>query len=137
MGLPDDAVVVDKDVEERSDLPVGGDDVVVEGLEAQEDGVIEDWRLSVTQELRNHLRFNFVQAIFPVPDLVTALNDPRVNNLLNYARQVETDFYDSANCREEYHQLLAEKIQNIQQQLEEKRQQRLQKQQQISSNTNH
>jgi E1A/CREB-binding protein len=66
-----------------------------------------------------------VEAIYPVSDPV-ALQDRRVTSLILYAMTVEKAMFETATSREEYYQLVAEKILRIRKELEQRRMMKLQ-----------
>ena len=61
-----------------------------------------------------------VEAIYLVQD-PALFQDPRIAMLIQYAMKVENTFFETATSREEYYQLLAEKIYRIRKELEERR----------------
>ena len=61
-----------------------------------------------------------VEAIYPVQDPM-ALQDRRVASLIQYAMKVEKAMFETATSRDEYYQLLAEKIYRMRKELEERR----------------
>ncbi|KAG8518116.1 Histone acetyltransferase p300, partial [Galemys pyrenaicus] len=89
-------------------------------------GIWKQWHGEITQDIRNHLVYIFLHAMFPTLDLAS-LRDRQMENLAAYARKLEGDTYESANSRAEYYHLIAMKIYKIQKELEE-RVARLQKQ---------
>jgi E1A/CREB-binding protein len=92
---------------------------------------IKDWHRSVPKHLRNHC----VQKIFSAFSSKLApvvLQDKRILNVVVYARKIESDLYNLANSKQEYCKKLAEniyKIQKIQTELMEKRQNKEKRQQ--------
>ena len=61
-----------------------------------------------------------VETIYPIQN-PTALQDQRVSSLIQYAMKVEKAMFEMATSREEYYQLLAEKIYRIRKELDERR----------------
>ena len=61
-----------------------------------------------------------MEAIYPVSEPV-ALQDRQVTSLIQYAMKVEKAMFETATSREEYYQLLAEKIYRIRKELEQRR----------------
>ncbi|CAL8088588.1 unnamed protein product [Calicophoron daubneyi] len=81
------------------------------------------WRKEVNMPKRNHVVRRIVRFIFPFPD-PAAYSDPRMRNLIEYARKVEREMYSTATDMEHYFHLLAQKCYKIHRELEEKRRSR-------------
>ncbi|CAH8549489.1 unnamed protein product [Heterobilharzia americana] len=82
-----------------------------------------DWRKGVDISQRNHVVRRIVRFIFPFPD-PAAYSDPRMRNLIEYARKVEREMYVTATDIDHYFHLLAQKCYKIHRELEEKRRSR-------------
>lgn len=67
-------------------------------IPAEETSSVKDWQKQITLDLRNHLVSKLVKAIFPTPD-PSAFQDRRLQDLINYARKVEREMFDSAENR--------------------------------------
>ena len=61
-----------------------------------------------------------VEAIYPIQN-PNALQDSRVNSIIQYAMKVEKTMFEVSSSREEYYRLLAEKIYRVRKELEERR----------------
>ncbi|KAM7136587.1 uncharacterized protein WM277_015928 isoform 2-T2 [Molossus nigricans] len=90
-------------------------------------GIRMPWHEDITQDIRNNFVQQLVQAIFPVPDPV-ASQDRSTENTIAHARGIENNVYESANNREEYYHLLTERINQLQEEREERERARLQRQ---------
>lgn len=69
------------------------------------------------------------KALFPYPG-PEAVHDQRIRDLFTYARKAEKDFFEAAPDKEAYLHMLAEKINKIQKELEERKKWRMNEQQQ-------
>lgn len=85
----------------------------------------KDWHQSVTPAQRNYYVQTIIQEICPTSEPQAVL-DPRMNNLVEFANKVESDFYAMADSRSEYIKLILEKLSKTGRELQEKKQQRKQ-----------
>ncbi|KAM7538202.1 hypothetical protein Aperf_G00000064900 [Anoplocephala perfoliata] len=82
-----------------------------------------DWRTGINSEHRDHVVRRIVKYILPQPD-PAAYSDPRMTNLIEYAKKVENATYNTAKDKSEYFQLLSERCYKIYKELEEARRRR-------------
>lgn len=61
-----------------------------------------------------------METIYPLQN-PNALQDQRLRSLIQYAMKVEKSFFEASSSRDQYYQLLAEKIYHIRRELEERR----------------
>ena len=121
------ALTAEKILQKHRDVSYNSGPVLPAGqfhqITAQPMPILKEWQAQYSVDLRNHMFRRVVETIFPSPDQ-QAMLDPRMHNLIAYARQVEADCFEMANSRSEYYQKLAEKMYKIQKELEKKREQR-------------
>ena len=79
------------------------------------------WHKDIDLHLRNDFIQKLIQVILPKNIDLSMVRDTRMKNLVAKASKMEGDIYEAASSQEEYYYLLAEKIYQIQKELEEKR----------------
>ncbi|CAF4074072.1 unnamed protein product, partial [Adineta steineri] len=99
-----------------------------------------DWQRHVTAEMRDRLVQKIIAALLPITD-TGAVHGKRIINFDNYARRVENEIFEVAADQEEYFNKLAERIHKIQEDLEDRREEKylqdMQLAAQISSTNDH
>lgn len=80
-----------------------------------------DWRNSMTQENREKMVQRFVKMICPISD-PRALRDQRMQNVILYSRQYESEIFDKSKSCFEYFYSHVKKIEEIKAELDVKRQ---------------
>ncbi|XP_044018391.1 histone acetyltransferase p300-like [Aphidius gifuensis] len=88
----------------------------------------EERHQSVTPDIRNDIVQKLIKLLSSAPES-HAMFDNELHNSVAYAIKAENDIYEMANSRFEYYHLLAQKIYKIQNELEDKRQERREQQQ--------
>uniref|UniRef100_A0AC34F3C8 Histone acetyltransferase n=1 Tax=Panagrolaimus sp. ES5 TaxID=591445 RepID=A0AC34F3C8_9BILA len=74
----------------------------------------QEWHQAIKNDVRNHLVVKIVKEICPSSDMPTSMQHQRIKDLILHARQIETEIFEIATDKENYYQLLAEKIYHIQ-----------------------
>ncbi|XP_049883951.1 histone acetyltransferase p300-like [Pectinophora gossypiella] len=70
---------------------------------------LKHWHATVPNELRQHLVHTIVQSIIPGTQKATLI-EPRLQNVVNFARSIEEDFYAASSSRSEYYRCIADKV---------------------------
>lgn len=91
--------------------------------QAPMEGLQREWQTAVTPHQRDGIVQTIVRAMYPSPGPV-AMNNPRIQRIVAYARKVESDIYGKANSMIEYYNLFVKKTRKIEQDVKAMREQR-------------
>ena len=71
--------------------------------------VEKDWHKHMKYDLRSHFIGTLVKIMLPSPDS-GVIHDQHIKDLITYVRKVEKEIFETANDKEMYYNLIAEKI---------------------------
>ena len=91
--------------------------------------VEKDWHKQIPSDQRSRLIGKLFKALCPPSPDSADTHDQRIKYLITFAWKVEKEMFETANDKEMYYHLLAEKIYKIKKELQEKNNRRLNEQQ--------